>query len=485
MEDLLDMENTLVREARIKVVGVGGGGGNAVQNMISSGLTGVSFVAANTDVQALNRSSAQQKVQLGEKLTRGLGAGANPQVGRDAALESVSAIRDMLQDTDMVFVTAGMGGGTGTGAAPIIAQAAKEQGVLTVGVVTKPFSFEGGPRNKAAQAGLEEFRQHVDCLIVIPNDRLLAFAPKKTPFTEMLQKANDVLFYAVKGISDVITKEGMINLDFADVRTVMNESGMALMGTGIARGENRAREAAELAIKSPLLEDVSLEGARAVLYNITAPMDITGDEIAEIGDMINQAAHPDANIIFGVVYNDNPDNEELSITVIATGIENIVPVQLPGNVTPFAQPSLTAQSVRQNVRNNAHARQQGPLGPQGAYVPQGQYALQNAQSGQFNQFGQRQGQYAQGRYGQHQQEQQADALQSYEQQLQSNANVLTRRGQIARWLNGEQSKRQVPAYVNKREALGQAAGGHQPGGEDLFYNEDDFEVPSFIRYQAD
>ena len=481
MEDLFDMENTLVREAKIKVVGVGGGGGNAVQNMISSGLTGVSFVAANTDVQALNRSSAQQKVQLGEKLTRGLGAGANPQVGRDAALESVSAIRDMLQDTDMVFVTAGMGGGTGTGAAPIIAQAAKEQGVLTVGVVTKPFSFEGGPRNKAAQAGLEEFRQHVDCLIVIPNDRLLAFAPKKTPFTEMLQKANDVLFYAVKGISDVITKEGMINLDFADVRTVMNESGMALMGTGIARGENRAREAAELAIKSPLLEDVSLEGARAVLYNITAPMDITGDEIAEIGDMISQAAHPEANIIFGVVYNDNPDNEELSITVIATGIESVVPTQLPGNVTPFAPPSLTAQSVRQNVRSNAPARQQGPLGPQGAYVPQGQYAMQHAQPGQFNQFGQRQGRYAMPQQEQHP----AEALQSYEQQLQSNANVLNRRGQIARWLNSEQNKRQAPAYVNKREALGQTAGGHHPGGEDLFYNEDDFEVPSFIRYQAD
>ena len=260
-----DIDTSLASNAKIKVIGVGGGGGNAVQNMIASGLRGVQFVCANTDVQALNKNGASVKVQLGEKLTKGLGAGANPSIGREAAVESVGSIREAIGDADMVFVTAGMGGGTGTGAAPVVAQAAKEMGALTVGVVTKPFSFEGAKRKRAAEAGLEEFKQHVDCLITIPNDRLLAFAPKKAPFSEMLQKANDVLYYAVKGISDVIVGEGLINLDFADVRTTMAEAGMALMGTGIASGENRAREAAQRAIMSPLLEDVSLESAKAVL----------------------------------------------------------------------------------------------------------------------------------------------------------------------------------------------------------------------------
>ena len=239
-----DIDITLGNNAKLKVIGVGGGGGNAVQNMITSGLQGVQFICANTDMQALSRNNAPVKIQLGEKLTKGLGAGANPAVGREAALESVNAIREAIGDADMVFVTAGMGGGTGTGAAPVVAQTAKEMGALTVGVVTKPFSFEGARRRRFAEEGLEEFKQHVDCLITIPNDRLLAFAPKKTPFSAMLQKANDVLFYAVKGISDVILADGMINLDFADVRTTMSESGMALMGTGVAAGENRAREAA-------------------------------------------------------------------------------------------------------------------------------------------------------------------------------------------------------------------------------------------------
>ena len=245
-----DIDITLGNNAKLKVIGVGGGGGNAVQNMISSGLQGVQFICANTDMQALSRNNAPVKIQLGEKLTKGLGAGANPAVGREAALESVNAIREAIGDADMVFVTAGMGGGTGTGAAPVVAQTAKEMGALTVGVVTKPFSFEGARRRRFAEEGLEEFKQHVDCLITIPNDRLLAFAPKKTPFSAMLQKANDVLFYAVKGISDVILADGMINLDFADVRTTMSESGMALMGTGVAAGENRAREAARKARES-------------------------------------------------------------------------------------------------------------------------------------------------------------------------------------------------------------------------------------------
>ena len=327
-----DIDITLGNNAKLKVIGVGGGGGNAVQNMITSGLQGVQFICANTDMQALSRNNAPVKIQLGEKLTKGLGAGANPAVGREAALESVNAIREAIGDADMVFVTAGMGGGTGTGAAPVVAQTAKEMGALTVGVVTKPFSFEGARRRRFAEEGLEEFKQHVDCLITIPNDRLLAFAPKKTPFSAMLQKANDVLFYAVKGISDVILADGMINLDFADVRTTMSESGMALMGTGVAAGENRAREAAQRAINSPLLEDVSLESAKAVLYNITASMDISTDEIAEIGDIIADATPEDTNIIFGVVYDENI-GDELRLTVIATGIDPSATV-----VQPVAEP---------------------------------------------------------------------------------------------------------------------------------------------------
>ena len=340
-----DIDTSLAGTAKIKVIGVGGGGGNAVKNMIESGLQGVQFVCANTDLQALNKNTAPCKVQLGEKLTKGLGAGANPSIGREAAVESVNAIREAIGDADMVFVTAGMGGGTGTGAAPVVAQAAKEMGALTVGVVTKPFSFEGVKRKRAAEAGLEEFKQHVDCLITIPNDRLLAFAPKKAPFSEMLQKANDVLYYAVKGISDVIVGDGLINLDFADVRTTMSEAGLALMGTGMAAGENRAREAAQRAIMSPLLEDVSLESAKAVLYNITAPMDITAEEIAEIGDIIGDATPEDANIIFGVVFDENI-GDEIRLTVIATGIESPQVVQAApapvASVTNFRQPGPDA-----------------------------------------------------------------------------------------------------------------------------------------------
>lgn len=417
--------------AKIKVVGVGGGGSNAVQNMITSGLRGVTFVAANTDLQALNKSSADQKVQLGEKLTKGLGAGANPQVGREAAQESVSAIRDALEGADMVFVTAGMGGGTGTGAAPVIAQAAKEMGALTVGVVTKPFSFEGAKRRAAAEAGLADFKQHVDCLITIPNDRLMAFAPKKAPFTEMLKKANDVLYYAVKGISDVIMEEGLINLDFADVRTVMAESGLALMGTGIASGENRAKEAAQRAILSPLLEDVSLEGAKAVLYNITASMDIAGEEIDTIGNIISEAAHDDANIIFGVVF-DESVGEELRITVIATGIDS------PALTADVPATPATVTSFRQSGAN--------------VVTP------------------------AQGLRRQPQQVQNMEA---------PTATQLNRASQIELWRNSGNDERS--AFVRKREALGSTRPhAHMPGQDDFHYQEeDDFEVPAFIRRQAD
>ena len=350
-----DIDTSMASNAKIKVIGVGGGGGNAVQHMIDSELRGVQFVCANTDLQALNRSRAPFKVQLGEKLTKGLGAGANPAVGREAALESVNAIRESIGDADMVFVTAGMGGGTGTGAAPVVAQAAKELGALTVGVVTKPFSFEGSKRSRAAEEGIEDFKQHVDCL--------LTFSGKKAPFREMLQRANEVLYYAVKGISDVIVCDGLINLDFADVRTTMSEAGLALMGTGVASGENRARDAAQQAISSPLLEDVSLESAKAVLYNITATMDIAADEIAEIGEIIHAAAPEDCNIIFGVVFDENM-GEDLRITVIATGIEPVMvapAMDLPGNatVTQFSnKESLQTSARRLAISRPAEAREE-------------------------------------------------------------------------------------------------------------------------------
>ncbi len=303
MQSIIDDIDTtsLASNAKIKVVGVGGGGGNAVQKMISSDLVGIQFICANTDLQALNSINAPVKIQLGEKLTRGLGAGANPEIGRNSAIESQNAIRDAIgEDTDMVFITAGMGGGTGTGAAPVIASIAKEMGALTVGVVTKPFTFEGTKKQRLAEAGIEEFKKFVDSLIIVPNDRLNSIAQKKASFASMLQKANEVLLNAVRGISDVIMREGVINLDFADVRTTMGEMGLAIMGIGKASGENRAREAAHEAIVSPLLEDASLDSANAILYNITANEDI--------------------NIIFGVV-SDKSMGDELQVTVIATGIE--------------------------------------------------------------------------------------------------------------------------------------------------------------------
>jgi len=312
--------------AKIKVIGCGGGGGNAINNMIESRLTGVSFIAANTDAQDIEKSLADHTIQLGSKLTKGLGAGANPEVGRNAALESIDQIREILQGTDMIFITAGMGGGTGTGAAPVIAQAAREAGALTVAVVTKPFYFEGPRRMRQAEKGIGELKQVVDSIITIPNDRLLQMAAKKAGFSAMLKKADEVLYYAVKGIADLITVHGLINLDFADVKAVMTGSGLALMGTGIASGEGRAKEAALKAITSPLLEDVSIAGARGVLFNITANSDMGTDEIQEVSDLIAKEAHEDANIVFGVVADDNV-GDELCVTVIATSIEERGAVQ--------------------------------------------------------------------------------------------------------------------------------------------------------------
>jgi cell division protein FtsZ len=319
--DLLEIEESGQLQARIKVIGVGGGGGNALNTMIRSGLAGVEFCAANTDSQALEHSLAPLRIQLGAAVTRGLGCGANPDRGRDAALEDRDRLRDLLTGADMVFITAGLGGGTGTGAAPVIAEVAREVGALTVGVVTKPFGFEGKVRLRYAERGLEELHRVVDTLITIPNHRLLALAGKSTALSSAFKLADDVLLNAVKGISDLITVHGLINLDFNDVRTIMNEMGQALMGTGIGRGESRARDAAQAAISSPLLEDLSIDGARGVLINITGGADMTLYEVNEASTLIQEAAHEEANIIFGAVIDETLKEGELRVTVIATGLD--------------------------------------------------------------------------------------------------------------------------------------------------------------------
>jgi cell division protein FtsZ len=320
-DDLLDFEQGTKLQATIKVIGVGGGGGNALNTMIASGLSGVEFIAANTDAQALNHSLATVRVQLGNEVTRGLGCGANPEKGRDSALEARDRLRELLIGSDMVFVTAGLGGGTGTGAAPIVAEVAREVGALTVAVVTKPFLFEGRVRQRHAERGLDELHRVVDTLITIPNQRLLAVAGKNTKMKDAFRLADDVLQGAVRGISELITGHGLINLDFNDVRAIMNEMGMALMGTGSAKGETRAVEAARAAISNPLLEDLSMEGARGVLINFTGGADMTLHEVEEAAKLIQESSHEDANIIFGAVIDDSLEGE-LRVTVIATGLDD-------------------------------------------------------------------------------------------------------------------------------------------------------------------
>ncbi|MBW2417049.1 MAG: cell division protein FtsZ [Deltaproteobacteria bacterium] len=322
-QELLEFEDSGEQKANIKVIGVGGGGGNALNTMIRSGLGGVQFIAANTDAQALSHNLAPIKVQLGAEVTRGLGCGANPDRGRASALEARDRLREILEGSDMVFVTAGMGGGTGTGAAPIVAEVAREIGALTVGVVTKPFMFEGRVRSKHGERGLDDLHQVVDTLITIPNQRLLALAGKGTAIKDAFTLADDVLLNAVRGISDLITIHGLINLDFADVRTVMNEAGVAMMGTGIAHGDTRAVDASRSAISSPLLEDVSIEGARGVLINITGGEDMTLFEVNEASTLVQEAAHEDANIIFGAVIDETMAEGEIRVTVIATGLEDM------------------------------------------------------------------------------------------------------------------------------------------------------------------
>ena len=320
--ELLEFENASNQRASIKVIGVGGGGGNALDNMIESGLQGVEFIAANTDAQALQHNLAPNKIQLGGETTRGLGCVADPDKGRGAALEVRERILELLEGTDMVFVTAGLGGGTGTGAAPVLAEVAREVGALTVGVVTKPFLFEGRVRMRHAEQGLDELHRVVDTVITIPNQRLLALAGRNTAVKDAFKLADEVLFNAVRGISDLITIHGLINLDFADVRTIMNEMGVALMGTGTAQGEDRAVEAARAAISSPLLEDLSIDGAHGVLINITGCPSMTLYEVNEASTLIQEAAHEEANIIFGAVIDDEMPEDEIRVTVIATGLDH-------------------------------------------------------------------------------------------------------------------------------------------------------------------
>jgi len=315
-------ELSAANTARIKVIGIGGGGGNAVNTMISYDLKGVDFIVANTDTQALGASISPIKVQLGAEATKGLGAGANPDVGRQAATETKDRIREHLEGADMVFITAGLGGGTGTGGAPVIAEICKELGVLTVAVVTKPFQFEGKRRNYQAEEGVDELRRIVDTLIVVPNQRLLSIGGRNLSLLEAFKKADDILYHAVKGISDLIIIPGLINLDFADVKNTMSSMGLAMMGTGTASGENRAIEAAQKAISSPLLEDNSIQGAHGVLLNITGGPDMSLFEVNEASSLIQAEAHEDANIIFGTVI-DETMGDEIRITVIATGFEDL------------------------------------------------------------------------------------------------------------------------------------------------------------------
>ncbi len=316
---MFELVDNVPQSAVIKVVGVGGGGGNAVKHMIANDIEGVEFICANTDAQALTDLSSNTVLQIGGNITKGLGAGANPDVGRQSAIEDRDRIAEVLAGADMVFITAGMGGGTGTGAAPIIAEVAKDMGILTVAVVTRPFRFEGKKRKQFAEEGIIELQQHVDSLITIPNEKLLSVMGKSTSLLEAFKSANDVLLGAVQGIADLIIRPGMINVDFADVRTVMSEMGMAMMGTGESRGDMRAREAAEAAIRSPLLEDVNLKGARGILVNITAGMDLSLGEFAEVGDTIEDFASDNATVVVGTVI--DPDlTDILKVTVVATGL---------------------------------------------------------------------------------------------------------------------------------------------------------------------
>lgn len=351
---MLEFDFDMELMAQIKVIGVGGGGSNAVNRMIENGVRGVEFITVNTDAQALHMAKSEQKLQIGDKLTRGLGAGANPDVGKKAAEESRESVMNTLKGADMVFVTAGMGGGTGTGAAPVIAEIARECGALTVGVVTRPFTFEGRKRSVQAELGIEALKEKVDTLIVIPNDRLLEIVDKKTPMLEAFREADNVLKQAVQGISDLIAEPSLINLDFADVKTIMSERGSALMGIGSATGENRASDAARKAIQSPLLE-TSIDGARGIIMNITGGANLSLYEVNEAAEIVISASDPDVNMIFGASIDENL-KEEIKVTVIATGFEHRgAQARRPSVGQPAESSSAPAQEAprQQSASNNS------------------------------------------------------------------------------------------------------------------------------------
>ena len=353
---MFELVDSAPQSAVIKVIGVGGGGGNAVEHMVSKLVSGVDFIATNTDAQALKGLAAQTTMQIGSSVTKGLGAGANPDIGRAAALEDRDRIAELLNGSDMVFVTAGMGGGTGTGAAPVVAEVAKELGILTVAVVTKPFDFE--KRKSNAEQGIKELAAHVDSLITIPNEKLLEVLGEKTSVLDAFAAANDVLLGAVQGIADLIIRPGMINVDFADVRTVMSEMGMAMMGTGAAAGENRAREAAEAAIRSPLLEDVDLNGARGILVNVTAGMDLSIGEFTEVGRCVEEFASSDATVVVGTVI-DQTLQDEMKVTVVATGLGKIAVPNVVVDNTPVVERS--ASGLMDYDKLDAPAYERKPL----------------------------------------------------------------------------------------------------------------------------
>ena len=338
--------------AKIKVIGVGGAGGNAINNMIATKLRGVDFIVANTDCQDLDRSMCSHKIQLGPSITMGLGAGADPEVGKLSCEESINDVKDAVDNSDMVFITAGMGGGTGTGASPVAAKECKDSGALTVAVVTKPFEFEGEKRMKRAVEGIEELKKEVDSLIIIPNERLKALGDKSTSFKDLIARADEVLLQAVKGISELIISNGFINLDFADIKKVMEKMGTAIMGMGNASGENRAAEAAQMAINSPLLEDISISGAKGLLMNITGPSDMTMDEIDDASNYIRGEVNEDADIFWGVVFDDGLE-DEIQVTVIATGIENGVASQYHSHYTPDLSNVVKIRDLRPDEAQEA------------------------------------------------------------------------------------------------------------------------------------
>jgi cell division protein FtsZ len=370
---MFELVDAYGQSAVIKVIGVGGGGGNAVQHMVNASIDGVDFICANTDSQALQRTNAKSTLQLGTEITKGLGAGANPEIGRQSAIEDRDRIHDVIAGADMLFITAGMGGGTGTGAAPIVAEVAKELGILTVAVVTKPFPFEGTKRTQIATRGIEELANQVDSLITIPNEKLITVLGKDTSLLEAFRAANDVLLGAVQGIAELITCPGLINVDFADVRTVMSEMGMAMMGSGTGLGSERAREAAEAAISSPLLEDINITGARGILVNVTAGPNLGMNEIAEVGSHIEDIASDDATVVVGTVIDESME-DKLRVTLVATGlgVQNAA-ASTPAKVALVEPvPEVTKIEI-ESPRNVKQARQEAPVADEKEALDGGSY----------------------------------------------------------------------------------------------------------------